>query len=92
MGRANQIGGAVVAAPGAFDKLALERGSRTFARHRDERTTEYGSDDLVDAEEDDVDSSLQVVRRRHSIEKDDGCLTEEDSDYYVEHLSAVQRQ
>ena len=77
MGRANKIGGAAVAGPGACDKLAPERGARTFTRHRDERTTEYGSDDFVDAEADDVDSRLSAVRRRHSVEKDDGWLPED---------------
>ena len=86
MAWANQIGGAAVAGPGACDKLAPERGARTFTRHRDERTTEYGSDDFVDAEEDDVDSSLSAVRRRHSVEKDDVWLTEENNDDDVQNI------
>ena len=66
--------------------MAPERGARTITWHRDERTTKYESDDFVDAEEDDVDSSLSAVRGRHSVEKDDGWLTEEDNDDDVQNI------
>ena len=76
------------------ENLAPERGARAYTRPRDwydgmstirrdhgrRSTTEYDSNDFEDADEDDGDGKPSAVRRRRSVEMDDGWMMESDVD------------